>query len=65
MPSLVLRGEHSDLLSVDTVAEMQKRHRKLAAVTVADRGHVPFLDEPESIAAIDQWLAEVDRRAKA
>ncbi|WP_373505443.1 alpha/beta fold hydrolase [Aestuariivirga sp.] len=65
VPSLVLRGEYSDLLSAATVAEMQKRHRKLAAVTVADRGHVPFLDEPESIAAIDQWLAEVDRRAKA
>ena len=61
LPCLVLRGEHSDLLSAETVAEMQKRHPKLAAVTVPDRGHVPFLDEPESLDAITDWLAAVDR----
>lgn len=62
VPSVVLRGEHSDLLSRQTVEEMQARHRKLEAVTVKDRGHVPFLDEPESTAAIDRWLAEIDKR---
>lgn len=61
VPALVLRGEHSDLLSADTVAEMQRKHAGLAAVTVKDRGHVPFLDEPESVAAIDEWLLAVDR----
>jgi hypothetical protein len=29
----------------------------LDAVTVKDRGHAPFLDEPESLAAIDRLLA--------
>jgi len=24
------------------------------------RGHVPFLDEPESLAAITEWLKVVD-----
>ena len=56
LPCLVLRGEHSDLLSPETVAEMQRRHKRLAAVTVKDRGHVPFLDEPEALAAIDAFL---------
>ena len=65
VPAVVLRGEHSDLLSAATVAEMQRHHKRLAAVTVADRGHVPFLDEPESIAAIDQWLADVDARERS
>ncbi len=60
LPSLVLRGEYSDLLSVETVSEMQRRHPALTAVTVKDRAHVPFLDEPESMAAIDAWLAAVD-----
>ena len=60
VPSLVLRGENSDLLSDATVAAMRQRHRRLAAVTVKDRGHVPFLDEPDSTAAIDAWLKEVD-----
>jgi pimeloyl-ACP methyl ester carboxylesterase len=63
VPSVVLRGEHSDLLSPETVSQMQMHHRKLAAVTVADRGHVPFLDEPESEAAIDEWLELIDRAA--
>ena len=60
IPSAVLRGEHSDLLSIETVAEMQSRLPKLHAVAVKDRGHVPFLDEPECLTAIDKWLDAVD-----
>ena len=60
LPALVLRGENSDLLSAETVAEMQRRHPALAAVAVADRGHVPFLDEAPAITAIDGWLTAVD-----
>ena len=65
LPTLVLRGEHSDLLSHDTVIEMQARLPGLAAVTVKERGHVPFLDEPESLGAIAQWLAAIDARESA
>lgn len=60
VPSLVLRGEHSDLLSAAIVDEMHRHHRRLASVTVKDRGHVPFLDEAESLAAIAAWLRIVD-----
>ena len=60
LPALVLRGENSDLLSAATVAAMQARHPGLAAVTVRDRAHVPFLDEPEAVTAIGSWLALVD-----
>ena len=62
VPSTVLRGEHSDLLSEDTLARMQRQHRSLSAVTVPDRGHVPFLDEPACQQAIAEWLARVDAR---
>lgn len=61
LPAVVLRGEHSDLLSADTVAQMQAQLPGLEAVLVRNRGHVPFLDEPECEAAIDSWLAEIDR----
>jgi len=61
LPVMVLRGEHSDLLDAATVAEMSRRHPGLEAVVVRDRGHVPFLDEPESAAAIQRWLSRVDR----
>lgn len=64
LPCLVLRGEHSDLLSEETVAEMRRRHPRLAAATVPARGHVPFLDEPVSRQAIAAWLAAVDSQTK-
>ena len=60
VPSLVLRGEHSDLLSAEIVAGMHQHHRRLQSATVRARGHVPFLDEPESVSAIAQWLSVVD-----
>lgn len=62
-PVLVLRGENSDLLSADAVARMQETHPRLAAVTVKDRGHAPWLDEPEAVTAIDAFLEELDRQA--
>ncbi len=56
-PVTVLRGANSDLLSEATVEEMLLRHTNAEAVTVPDRGHVPFLDEPESWAAIERLLS--------
>jgi pimeloyl-ACP methyl ester carboxylesterase len=59
VPALVLRGDRSGLLSQETVAAMQAMKPDLVSVTVKDRGHVPFLDEPESVAAIDAFLAGI------
>lgn len=55
-PVAALRAQHSDLLSPETLAQMRKRHPRLAAHTIKDRGHVPFLDEPDAKAAIGAWL---------
>lgn len=52
LPLAVIRGANSDLLSASTVAEMASRHPHLIVANVADRAHVPFLDEPESVAAL-------------
>jgi pimeloyl-ACP methyl ester carboxylesterase len=57
LPVAALRGKHSDLLSPDTHARMAEVVPGLDAATVADRGHAPFLDEPESRAAIARLLA--------
>jgi pimeloyl-ACP methyl ester carboxylesterase len=56
MPLLVLRGEHSDLLSKATLGIMQQRKPDLIAVMVRNRGHAPYLDEPEASNAIDEFL---------
>ncbi len=58
-PTLVLRGENSDLLSAETLAAMQHEKQDLVAVTVKDRGHVPFLDEPEAVASIGTFLEAI------
>ena len=60
IPTAILRGENSDLLSAETVEEMQRRNPELDATTIKNRGHAPFLNEPESAAAIQRWLALID-----
>lgn len=57
VPMLVLRGALSDVLSAATLARMQREKPDLQALTVANRGHAPLLDEPDSLAAIDNFLA--------
>jgi pimeloyl-ACP methyl ester carboxylesterase len=57
LPLCALRGENSDLLTSETFSEMARRRPDMIAVTVPGRGHVPFLDEPESLAALQRWLA--------
>ncbi len=56
VPILVLRGENSDILTRDTVAAMRAHRPDIQCVEVAGRGHAPFLDEPEAIAAIEAFL---------
>ena len=56
-PVAVIHGENSDLLSAETVAEMQNRRPDMLACTLKDRAHVPFLDEPEALVTIKAWLA--------
>lgn len=56
LPLMALRGANSDLLSTETFAEMKRRRPDMIAVEVPDRGHIPFLDEPESLNALERWL---------
>lgn len=58
-PVALLRGERSDLLSVATAQEMARRVPGLELTSVADVGHTPVLDEPESVGAIDRLLRRV------
>ena len=57
IPTLVIRGALSDILSRDCVAEMARRHPRLTSVEVADRGHAPTLDETVCVDAINAFLA--------
>jgi len=59
IPSLVVHGEISDLLSAGTVARMKDEVSEMESVTVSNVGHAPTLDEPEAAAAIDALLERV------
>lgn len=60
IPTTILRGERSDLLSAETAARMAEMVGPDAdLVTVPDVGHTPVLDEPEAAAAVDRLLARV------
>ncbi|MDH3229637.1 MAG: alpha/beta hydrolase [Alphaproteobacteria bacterium] len=58
-PVLALRGELSDVLSVETFDRMARMHPDLATVTVPKRGHPLTLNEPEVTEAIDAFLARI------
>ncbi|HLJ38844.1 MAG TPA: alpha/beta hydrolase [Steroidobacteraceae bacterium] len=57
VPILAIRGGHSDILSAATLERMKREKPDLTTLTVANRGHVPLLDEPECLKAIDEFLA--------
>jgi len=64
IPVLGVRGGISDLLSEATFGRMLETHTGMRAVTVEGVGHAPMLDEPEAVAAIDAFLAELVEQEK-
>lgn len=61
LPVALIRGANSDLLSADIAAEMVRRRPDTIFAEVPGRAHVPWLDEPESLAAINAWLDRCGR----
>ena len=58
-PTLLLRGQLSDVLSVATVKKMKQALPHMKATTVKRVGHAPTLAEPDAQQAIADFLAEV------
>ena len=58
-PVTILRGALTDLLSPETAMRMAENVSGAELVTVANVGHPPDFDEPESIAAVDRLLERV------
>lgn len=56
VPTLVLRGQHSDLLSFDLAAEMRKRNPMANVFQFDDCGHVPPLMAADQIDVVAQFL---------
>jgi len=59
-PVLVLRGEHSDVLSRETAREMTRRGPKAELVEFAGCGHAPALMAEEQVRVVHDWLLSFD-----
>ncbi|WP_144098148.1 alpha/beta fold hydrolase [Croceicoccus sediminis] len=57
-PVLILRGEHSDILTGATARDMVSRFDGVELVTVPRVGHLPTLSEPAAVEAIDRLFDE-------
>ncbi len=59
IPLLILRGAMSDILEKPIAAKMVKKHGSATLATIRRTGHAPSLDEPESQAAIRDFLSAI------
>jgi pimeloyl-ACP methyl ester carboxylesterase len=55
-PTLVLRGQHSDLLLPHTAAEMAARGPRAEVVEIPDCGHAPTLMDESQVSLVTSWL---------
>jgi pimeloyl-ACP methyl ester carboxylesterase len=60
-PTLVLRGEHSDVLRRDTAQQMATRGPRARLVEIPGVGHAPTLMHPDQIAIVRDFLLTGDR----
>ena len=59
LPLALIRGANSDLLSETCADEMLRRRHDIIRADIADRGHVPFLDEEDALDALTEWLEDL------
>jgi len=59
-PTLLLRGEHSDVLRRDTAQQMAARGPKARVVEIPGVGHAPTLMHPDQIAIVRDFLLTGD-----
>lgn len=59
LPLALIRGGNSDLLSPEITKQMRARRPDMIFAEVPDRGHIPYLDEVESLDAIRAWIARI------
>ncbi len=55
-PTLILRGELSDILSEETVRAMKATHPRAESVAIPNVGHAPSLMEGGQISTVVNWL---------
>ena len=59
LPTALIHGANSELLSRETALEMKQRMPSMHLTNVPDRAHIPFLDEPQSLVTLSAWIKEI------
>ncbi|MDE2362236.1 MAG: alpha/beta hydrolase [Hyphomicrobiales bacterium] len=59
-PVLVVRGEHSDILSNETFEAMQRRSAACEGYVAPGQGHAPLLIDPQSIGRILEFVEKAN-----
>jgi pimeloyl-ACP methyl ester carboxylesterase len=59
-PTLLLRGEHSDVVSRETASEMARRGPKAKVAEIPGVGHAPTLLQPDQIALVRDFLLSTE-----
>ncbi|OJF94438.1 alpha/beta fold hydrolase [Pararhizobium antarcticum] len=59
IPAMVIRGEHSNILSRATFEEMQRRHPTMTGVTAPGQGHAPILHLQPLCDQIARFIATI------
>jgi pimeloyl-ACP methyl ester carboxylesterase len=59
VPTLLIHGMLSDILTAPIIEKMRQRKPDLRVVPVRERGHAPLLDEQEALDAITTFLESV------
>jgi pimeloyl-ACP methyl ester carboxylesterase len=62
LPIALIRGAASDVLARATAREMRRLRPDMIFAEIPERGHIPFLDEPEAIEAVRTWLNSIGNR---
>lgn len=57
LPTLVLRGAHSDILPAETFDEMRERRPEIETLVVDDCGHAPALNTGRQVEAVREVLS--------
>jgi len=60
IPTLLIRGSLSDLLSTEIIAEMNATRPGFDYIEIDRVGHAPMLTEPQSINAIRSFLSKIN-----
>ena len=59
-PSLILRGELSDLFTEETAKKMAQGHQHCTIFTVSGQGHAPLLRDAQTIEAVARFIKTGD-----